>query len=207
MYKKIMYKKIMNKQGITPLGLIIMVALIGLVIVIGMNRFMPKVGEQILNIKERSLRLLMEKAVKQIDQIIEYSSNICAVPKVFVADTGNMDPNCNYIMVSPDGKRIVIMKHDGDKFIEKTVVMQEYKNVEYEMFFEKGPKSDVNNVIKYEIDVYMIDQKENTNKKKIVFESSVEPIGETEIIDKGTGIHGRDSKNASPSVALKYSKQ
>ncbi len=201
-----MYRKIMNKKGITPLGLIIAVALIGLVTVIGINRFMPKAKGQILNIKERSLCLLMEKAVKRIDQIIEYSTNICAVPRVFVADTGNMDPSCNYLMVSPDGKRIVIMEHNGDRFIEKMVIMKEYKNVEYEIFFEKGPKPAINNVVRYEVDVYIIDQKENTNKKKIVFESSVEPVVETEIIDKGTGIHGRGLKNASPSVALKYSK-
>ena len=198
-----MYKKIANKQGLTLLGFIITVALIGFIIVLCINKFAPGAKEQLLNVREYSLRFLMKKTIRQINQTIKYSENIQTVPGAFIANTSRMDPKCNYLMVSTDGKRIVNMEHDGTEFIEKEILAKERKNIEYEIFFEKESGT-INNAVRYEINVYIIDQKENTDKRKIVFESSAEPIGISEVVDKGTGIPKKESKYASPSVALAY---
>lgn len=199
-----MYKNVTKRQGLTLLEFIIIIAIIGLIIVLGINEFAPGAKEQILNVREYGLRFSMNKTIRQIDQIIKYSGNIRALPRAFVANTSRMDPSYSYIMVSSDGKRIVRMEHNGTEFIEKEIFAKERKNIEYEMFFEKKSGT-INNAIKYEIDVYIVDPKENTNKRKIVFESSAEPINASGVIDKGTGISKRDSKYASPSVALEYS--
>lgn len=201
-----MYKKITNRQGMTPLGFIILITLIGLIVVLGINRFMPDAEERVLDMRAQGLHLLTKRTVRQMDQIIKYSENIQMLPRPFVANMDRMDSNCSYLMVSPDGKRIVIMKHDGSKFVEKGVIARERRNVKYEIFFEKGSMSEINNVnkVKYEINVYIIDPKENTPERKIVLESSMEPVSGTTVIDKGTGISERDFLGASPAVALSY---
>lgn len=201
-----MYKKVTNKQGLTLLEFIIILALICVITLFGINKYMPDAKEQILDVREYVLKFLMKKTIRQIDQIIRYSENIQALPRAFIINTDRMDTNRNYLMVSSDGKRIVKMEHDGTKFIEKEVFVRERKNVEYEIFFEKKPGSIVDNTIRYEINVYIIDEKENTDKRKVVFESSGEPIGTSGIIDKGTGIPKKNSKSVSPSVALSYTK-
>jgi hypothetical protein len=198
-----MYKNITNRQGLTLLEFIIIIAIIGLIIVLGINEFAPGAKEEILNVREYGLRFSMNKTIKQIDQIIKYSGNIRALPRAFVANISRLDPSYSYIMVSSDGKRIMRMEHNGTEFIEKEILAKERKNIEYEIFFEKKSGT-VNNVVRYEINVYIIDQKEDTDKRKIVFESSAEPIGISEVVDKGTGIPKKESKYASPSVALAY---
>ena len=112
-----MYKKIANKQGLTLLGFIITVALIGFIIVLGINKFAPGAKEQLLNVREYSLRFLMKKTIRQINQTIKHSENIQAVPGAFIANTSRMT-QINYLMVSTDG-RMASMEHNGTEFVEK----------------------------------------------------------------------------------------
>lgn len=200
-----MYEKIMNKQGFSIITLIIIIALIALIIVSGRDKIIPYAEEQILNIREYGLRISMIKTKSRINQALKFSKNICVMPRVFVADTSRMDPNFNYIMVSSDGKKIVSIEHDGSKFVER-VIQKKRRNIEYEIFFERGPESVMGNKVKYEIDIHIIDPKENIHKRDIVFEYMSEPLIAAQVVDRGTGISKRNFKGASPSVVLAYSK-
>lgn len=204
-----MYIEIKNRQGITIVSLIIIIVLIAIGAA-GVYKFMPHIKNQLLNIKEYDIKISVEKAARRIYEAVKYSENIYALPKAFVKDLEKLDPNLNYFMVSHDGRRIIIMAYDGNKFVEKTIVRKR-RNVEYEMFFEKQSRTGRNDAIKYVINAYIIDGKENTtgdaaNKRKITFESTVESMTALNIIDKGTGISKNNIAGATPSAALACNK-
>lgn len=201
-----MYKNIMNRKGITLLKLILIVTLFSLAIVIGVRLVIPAIKDQVLNIKEYNLNLSLKKAAREISQTVAYSEKIYAMPRIFVRNVDRMDPDLNYFMVSPDGKSIVSMEYEGNRFI-KRVITKEKDNIEYEMFFEKETGTGGNSIINYVINAYIVStDADGLNKRKVVLESTIQPIGAIEIIDKGTGISQRDVKGATPSVALAYSK-
>ncbi len=199
-----MYKKIINREGLSIITIIMIIALIAVIIVSYGDKIVFHAKEQIINIKEYSLRMSMKKTKNQIDQILKFSKDICIMPKAFATDTSGLDPSYNYIMVSSDCKRIINMEYDGSKFVER-VIEKKRRNIKYEIFFEKGPESVMGNTVKCEIDIHIIDPKENIHKRDIVFEYMSEPLIATQIVDKGTGISKRDFRGASPSVVLAYS--
>ena len=200
-----MYIKIKNRQGITIVSLIIIIVLVAIGAA-GVYKFMPGIKNQLLNIKEYGIEISVEKAARRIYEAVKYSENICALPRAFVKDIEKLDPSLNYFMVSHDGRRIIIMAHDGNKFVERTIVRKR-RNVEYEMFFEKQSGTGRNNAIKYVINAYILDAKESTtgsaaHKRKITFESTTESMTASNITDKGTGISKNNTAGATPSAAL-----
>lgn len=200
-----MYIKIKNRQGITIVSLIIIIVLVAIGAA-GVYKFMPGIKNQLLNIKEYGIEISVEKAARRIHEAVKYSENICALPKAFVKDIEKLDPSLNYFMVSHDGRRIIIMSHDGNKFTERTIVRKR-RNVEYEMFFEKQSGIGRNNGIKYVINAYITDGKKSTaggaaHKRKVTFESTAESMAASNITDKGTGISKNNMAGATPSAAL-----
>lgn len=203
-----LYKKIRNKQGFTVIELIVAIAIAGIMIIISINLLGLTNKTHSLSLKEYDLQSSIRRAVEETNQIVRYSKAVFAVPQTFVAGTDKMDPGWNFLMVSPDGKRIVSMEYDAsegkEEFIER-VLVPEQKNIRYEIFFEKDSTATADNVMKYVLKAYIVDKKGNKTNEKTVYETTVESINAVQVADKGTGIPKEGvHQGASPSLALAY---
>lgn len=203
-----LYKKIKNRKGLTVLELIIAIAIASIVIVISTGLFRLTTKGHSLSLKEYSLQSSIRRATEETNQTVRYCKAVFAVPQTFVADTDTMDPDWNYLMVSPDGKRIVSMEYnkDEDRFVER-ILVPEQKNIQYEIFFERDPAASADNLMKYVIRAYIVDGEGNKTSEKIAYETEIESVNAVQVMDKGTGIPEEGIPGAAPSIALAYLKE
>lgn len=193
-----MYKKLnKNTKGFTLIEVIIAIALVSLVILISSNILMLTMNSHKLTEKEYSLQSELRRASEKTNEIVRYSKAVFAVPNNFVSSVSSMDTGWDYLMASPDGKRIVIMKYDevSNQHIE-TVVVNESENVRYELVFEKDTTATSDTFLKYKIYAYSTDDEGNRVGEKIIYETTVETVNAIQIVDKGT--------ESSPSIALAF---
>lgn len=195
--KRIKYN---NTCGFTLIEVILAIALLSFVIIIATNMFLLGNKAQKFTIDEYSLNSDLRKVTEQTNSIVRYSKAVFAVPSTFVDSTDVMDTSWNFLMVSEDGKRIVIMKYDSTlgKHVE-TVVVDETDNLIYELLFEKDTTAKTDNVLKYKINAYVTDDagnKVSPGTPRLVFETTVESVNSIQVADKGT--------MAAPSIALAY---
>jgi prepilin-type N-terminal cleavage/methylation domain-containing protein len=188
-------KNFRYNQGFTLIELILTLAITSIVIVISANLLNLGMKTHKLTTKEYDIQSAIRRVTEETTQIVRYSKAVFAVPQTFISNTNNMDPGWDYLMVSPDKKRIVAMEYNGEKHEERVLVSGQDK-IEYEVFFEKDTSAKSDSVMKYKIYAYVIDDKGNRTREKIVFESTVEATNAIQIVDKGT--------KASPAVALAY---
>lgn len=195
MNKKMKMKK--NTQGFTLVEVILAVALISLVIILSSNILIFGTNSQKLTVKEYSLQSELRRAAEQTNELIRYSKAVFAVPEPFVSSVSAMDPGWSYLMVSPDGKRIVTMEYDDslNKHVEK-VVVGESESIIYSISFDQDEEANGDTVLKYKIHAYNTDDAGNKDSEKLLFETTVETINAIQVADKGTEL--------SPSIALAF---
>ncbi len=183
--------------GFTLIELILAISLISIVILISTNLIIFGTKAHKLTFKEYSMQSDIRKATEKTNDIVRYSKAIFAVPKSFVESVDIMDPGWNYFMVSPDGKRIVIMEYDklSDKHIEK-VIVEESEGISYYVQFEKDNDARSDSVLKYRIYAYNTDNTNQKTNEKLIFESTVETNNAIQVADKGSV--------SSPSIALAF---
>lgn len=195
MKKNVKFKK--NTYGFTLVEVILAVALISFVIILSSNMLIFGINSQKKTVKEYSLQSDLRRATEQTNEIIRYSKAVFAVPQTFVATDSAMDPGWNYLMVSPDGKRVVIMEYDDglDKHVEK-VLVEESKGIVYGISFDRDESANSDTVLQYKIHAYNLDDEGNRTNEKIVYETTIETINAIQVVDKGT--------ESSPSIALAF---
>lgn len=186
-----------NSLGYTLIELLLALSIFSIVILISVDLIIFGAKAQKLTFKEYSMQSDIRRATEQTNEIVRYSKAVFAVPKPFVESTDVMDPGWNYFMVSPDGKRIVIMEYDDflDEHIEK-VVVEESEGILYEVHFEKDASANSDSVLRYKIFAYNSDKDGNKINEKLVFESTVETVNGIQVVDKGSVV--------SPSIALAF---
>ncbi len=186
-----------KRFGITLVELLIALGLISTIIGISTNLVLVGNKTHKLTTKEYAMQSDIRIATEKTNEAVRYSKAIFAVPETFVSSTDVMDPGWNYLMATPDGKRIVNMVYDDDleKHVEN-VIVAESEDILYYIKFENDSSAENNNVLQYKIYAY------NTNKygqkvnEKLIFESSVDAVNAIQTVDKGS--------SASPSIALAY---
>ncbi|MGH4121807.1 MAG: prepilin-type N-terminal cleavage/methylation domain-containing protein [Clostridium sp.] len=183
------------KKGFTLIELLLTIAITSLVIILSANLLNLGIRSHKLTVKEYNLQSSIRRVTEETTKIVRYSKAVFAVPITFISNTNSMDPGWDYFMVSSDGKRIVSMEYNGVQHEERVLVSGQDK-IKYEVFFEKEASAKSESVMKYKIYAYIIDDKGNKTREKIVFESTVESTNAVQVVDKGT--------KASPSVALAY---
>ncbi|MDY0277982.1 MAG: prepilin-type N-terminal cleavage/methylation domain-containing protein [Acholeplasma sp.] len=193
--RKKLYK---NSSGFTLVELIIAISLISFVIVLSTNMVIMAVNTHKATTKEYALQSDIRIAAEKTNNIVRYSKAVFAVPHTFVESTDKMDSGWDYLMVSPDGKRIVAMEYNSTSSVhEENVLVKESENIRYEVLFEKdtGAKSD--SVLNYKILAFTTDESgKKIGDPKIAFETTLETINALQVADKGT--------LAAPSIALAY---
>lgn len=193
-----MKKKYLNNSlGVTLIELILAISLISFVIIISTNLFVLGTRTSNLTNKEYTMQSDIRRATEKTNEIVRYSKAIFAVPNTFVESLDVMDPGWNYLMVSPDGKRIVTMEYDDvlEEHIEK-VDVEESDGILYEVSFERDISSKRDNVLKFKIYAYNTDSSGAKSNVKVFYESTVETENAIQVIDKGT--------TGSPSIALAF---
>ena len=183
--------------GFTLVEVILAVALVSFVIILSSNMLIFGTNSQKLTVKEYSLQSDLRRATEQTNELIRYSKAVFAVPESFVSPVSAMDPGWSYLMVSPDGKRIVDMEYDdGLKTHVEKVLVEESKGILYGLSFDKDESANGDTVLKYKIHVYNSDGAGNKTDEKIFYETTIETINAIQVVDKGT--------ESSPSIALAY---
>jgi hypothetical protein len=152
---------------------------------------------QALTLKEYSVQSELRRAVEKTNELVRYSKAIFAVPEPFVSSVLVMDPGWNYLMVSSDEKKIVIMEYDDSlKTHVENVVVDESEGVLYGLSFDKDESANGDTVLKYELHAYNSDDEGNIINEKIMYETTIETLNAIQVIDKGT--------ESSPSIALAF---
>ncbi len=186
-----------NTHGFTLVEVILAVALISLVIILSSNMLIFGTNSQKMTVKEYSIQSDLRRAIEQTNELIRYSKAVFAVPESFVSPDSAMDPGWSYLMVSPDGKRIVTMEYDdGLKTHVEKVVAEEAEGILYALSFDKDESANGDTVLKYKIHAYNSDGAGNKTDEKIVYETTIETINAIQVVDKGT--------DSSPSIALAF---
>lgn len=195
MKRKMRIKK--DTHGFTLIEVILALTLISIVIILSSNILIFGTNSQKLTVKEYSQQSDLRRATEQTNELIRYSKAVFAVPEPFVASDSTMDPGWDYLMASPDGKRIVIMQYDDTlkKHVEK-VVVQESKGILYGISFEQDDSANSDSVLKYKIHAYNSDDAGNKTNEKILYETAIETANAIQVVDKGT--------ESSPSIALAF---
>ncbi|MFA9422829.1 MAG: hypothetical protein ACERLG_04590, partial [Sedimentibacter sp.] len=167
------------------------------VITLSGNMLIFGTKSQALTVKEYSVQSELRIAVEKTNELVRYSKAIFAVPEPFIASESVMDPGWNYLMVSPDEKKIVIMKYDDSlKTHVENVVVDESEGLLYGLSFNKDETANGDTILKYEVHAYNSDDEGNKTNEKIAYETTVETLNAIQVVDKGT--------EASPSIALAF---
>ena len=190
-------KKKTGTRGFTLIELILAVALISIVIVLSSNILIFGINSQKLTAKEYSFQSDLRRATEQTNELIRYSKAVFAVPRPFVSTESAMDPGWNYLMVSPDGKRVVIMEYDDvlEKHVEK-IMVDESDGIVYGLSLEKDVSANGDKILKYKINAYNTDEDGNKTNSKLLYETTIETANAIQVVDKGT--------ESSPSMALAF---
>lgn len=183
--------------GFTLIELIITVSILSIIIALSTNLIIYAVKTQKITLNEYNLQSAIRNATEKTNTTIRYSKAVFAVPETYVESLAVMDPSWNYIMVSKDKKRIVIMEYSEEsKKHEEKVIVNESDNIIYETLFAKDTDATTDSVMNYKIYAYLIDSEGNRISEKLLNESTVEAINAIQVADKGT--------RTSPSIALAY---
>lgn len=190
-------KNKIDTRGFTLIELILAVALIGIVITLSSNILIFGINSQKLTAKEYSFQSDLRRTTEQTNELIRYSKAVFAVPKAFVSPESAMDPGWSYLMVSPDGKRVVIMEYDDvlEKHVEK-IMVDETPGIVYDISFNKDESANGDKILKYKINAYNTDEDGNKTGSKLLYETTIETANAIQVVDKGTA--------ASPSMALAF---
>ncbi|MDX9917458.1 MAG: VWA domain-containing protein, partial [Gudongella sp.] len=186
-----------HRIGITLVELLIALGLISTIIGISTNLVLVGNKTQKLTVKEYAMQSDIRIATEKTNEAVRYSKAIFAVPETFVASVDTMDPGWNYLMATPDGKRIVNMVYDDEleKHVEN-VIVDESADISYYIKFENDSSAEHNNVLQYKIYAYNVNKFGQKVNEKLIFESSVDAVNAIQTVDKGS--------STSPSVALAY---
>ncbi len=205
--------KLHNKRGFTLVELIITLALLTMVITATTNAILLLYRSHAMTVDEYTLQSSIRNTSSRITDIIRYSQAVFAVPIEYVQTPSKMDPEWEYIALSPDKRSVMKYKYNTTTMThDQEVLVAAQPNIEYEIVFKKqsaqtqvvnGNTSILNdNVLFFNIEAYVTDTDEDGNlirtNRKVIYETELEATNALQVVDKGTLL--------SPAVALAYRK-
>jgi len=200
-----------RQRAFTLIELAVGIALITIVITISANSIQLMSQAHELTFNEYELQSAIKQTSSQLSDTIRYSQAVFAVPISYVEDTAKLDPEWDYITLSPDSRSVIKYSYDTATSRHITEVLVEPQdNVEYEIVFEKQSATQqvVNgstvilndNVLFFSVIAYLTEINEDGDlirtDQKITFQSEVKAVNALQVVDKGTLL--------SPAVALAY---
>lgn len=205
--------KLRKHKGFTLVELIITLALLTMVITISTNAILLLYRSHAVTVDDYTLQSSIRNTSARVTDIIRYSQAVFAVPEDFVSDPSKMDPEWEYIALSPDSRSVVRYKYNTATLShDMEVLVEPQSNVEYEIVFEKrsaqtqvvdGNTTILNdNVLYFTIEAHIVQPDEDGNlvrtSRKVVYETEVTATNALQVVDKGTEL--------SPAVALAFRK-
>lgn len=204
---------IKNKKGFTLIELVLVVSILSIFILVSSNAILLMFKSHSQTYGEYDLQSSARIISKQVGETIKYSQAVFAVPIEYVEDVNKMDPEWEFIALSPDKRSVLNYKYNtslGQH--EATVLLAPQDNIEYEIIFEKRSASEEvvggetvfhnESVLYYSILAHSLIKNDEGNwvrgSQKIVMESEVKALNALQVVDKGTAL--------SPAVALAYRK-
>jgi len=205
--------KLRIKRGFTLIELIITLALLTMVITATTNAILLLYRSHAMTVDEYTLQSSIRNTSSRITDIIRYSQAVFAVPIEYVQTPSKMDPEWEYIALSPDKRSVLKYKYNTTTLShDQEVLVAAQPNIEYEIVFKKqsaqtqvvnGNTTILNdNMLYFTIEAYIVQPNEDGNlvrtSQKVVYETEVTATNALQVIDKGTEL--------SPAVALAFRK-
>lgn len=203
-----------NKKGITLIELVVAMALLGIVLSIVPMALNVLNRSHATSVNEYEIQSTLRLTSSKVSDIVRYSQAVFTLPQEFIEDKTKLDPDWQFIALTPDSKSVVVYKYNTTTMEhDANVLVPPKDNIEYELLFKKisGEPELVNgvpviindNVLHFTIKAFVLSKDADGNmvrssNSKVVYESKLAATNALQVINKGTPL--------SPGVAIGFRK-
>lgn len=192
-----------NKKGVTLIELVVVIALLGIALSIVPMALNILNRSHATSVNEYEIQSSLRLTASKVSEIVRYSQAVFALPHEFIEDTTKLDPDWQFIALSPDSKSVVIYKYNTTTMThEPSILVPAKDNIKYELLFTKKPGSINDKLLHFTIQAFVLSKDAGGNivrtNSKVVYKTELAAINALQVVDKGTPL--------SPGVAIGFRK-
>lgn len=202
-----------RRKGLTLVEILLALALISIIILTSSSSVALLFKSNKVTVDQYAFQSSMRFLSTKMSETVRYSQAVFAVPQEYIEDVSKLDPEWQYIALTPDKKSVVNYRYrSASNSHESDVIVGPQDNIEYEIIFKKqsdieqtynGNREILNDdVLYFSVVAYRIGTDNLGNETRvsqgIVYESELKALNALQVVDRGTV--------SSPAVALAYRK-